>query len=92
MGEIDYTYLLEKYRTLWNNRQLYTEGNAETTLKEAVTRELKDENSHPRVRRSLYEKFYLASKRIIESDLSPDDKIAFLDLHAEMTQAIKEGE
>jgi hypothetical protein len=90
MSEIDYRYLLEQYRTLWNNRQLNSEENAEATLKEAISRELKDENSHPRVRRALYEKFYIASKRIIDSELKHEDKIELLQLHVKMTDALKE--
>jgi hypothetical protein len=91
MGEIDYQYLLEKYRTLWSNRLLKSEDNAEATLKEAISRELKDENSHPRVRRALYEKFYIASRRIIDSGLNHEDKIELLQLHAKMTDSLKEG-
>ncbi|WP_229592533.1 hypothetical protein [Rossellomorea vietnamensis] len=56
----------------------------EQVLKEAIKRELEDANSHPRVRKSIEVKYYLATKRITESDLSNDDKVRLIHLHIEM--------
>ena len=86
---MDYTLLLEEYRKLWKNRSLTGEQSAETILKEAIIRELKDENAHPRVRKSPAEKYVLASKRIIESDLSEQAKLALLGLHIELLEFTK---
>jgi hypothetical protein len=89
MGMWDYDYILGLYRKLWNNRQLNNGENAEDILKEAIIRELKDENSHPRIRRSAYEKYYLATKRILDSSLENDDKILLFQLYAEYKRSIE---
>ncbi|PLR98858.1 hypothetical protein CVD19_04285 [Bacillus sp. T33-2] len=81
---VDYTHLIAEYRKIWNNRSLAVECNAEDTLKQAILRELKDENSHPRVRRPLFEKYYWATKRIMESCLADHDKLELIGLHIEL--------
>lgn len=88
---MDFAYLLDEYRKIWNNRQLAGGSglNDEETLKEAISRELKDENSHPRVRRLLFEKYYLATKRIVESPLSDEDKVKLIQLHTEISGELK---
>lgn len=83
MEAINFTSLLSEYRKLWNNRQLAANLNAEETLKEAILRELKDQNTHPRVRKPVYEKYFTATKRIIESSLKDEDKLKLLQLHKE---------
>ncbi|MFE8702061.1 hypothetical protein ACFYKX_15800 [Cytobacillus sp. FJAT-54145] len=85
----DYNYLLMQYRTLWNNRLLMDENDSEQILKEAIMRELKDENSHPRIRKPLHEKFFLGTKRITDSSLAPEDKLALIQLHIELLEKIK---
>lgn len=90
MQTIDYPYLLEKYRGIWNNRKLDSDLNPKDVLEEAIDRDLKDENSHPRARRDLMEKYYLSTKRIIESDLSAENKIFLIQLHIERTEEIKQ--
>ncbi|MEH7124814.1 hypothetical protein V7149_10155 [Bacillus sp. JJ1503] len=84
-----YQNLLDEYRKLWKNRSLLADESAELILKEAIVRELKDENAHPRVRKSLMEKYYMATKRIIESELSDQSKIALIQLHLELTEFTK---
>lgn len=77
--------LLISYRQIWKNRMLTNNAvSPEQILKEAIRRELEDANSHPRVRKSIEIKYYLATKRITESDLSNDDKIRLIQLHIEM--------
>lgn len=78
--------LLHAYRSLWNNRLLQGEGIE--VLIEAISRELKDESTHPRLRKGLHEKYYLATKRIIESSLEPSIKIALLSIHLEQLEKI----
>jgi hypothetical protein len=80
--ENSFDLLLTDYRSLWNNRLLLNNGeDSEQILKEAIQREINDENSHPRIRRNKYEKYYLASKRIIESNIPNDSKLALIELH-----------
>jgi hypothetical protein len=87
--ELNFTHLLNEYRKLWNNRKLAGDEDAEAVLKEAIERELKDENSHPRVRKTLYEKFFLAVKRVTGSNLDAADKNSLIKLHIEMLESMK---
>lgn len=79
--------VIEAYRSLWNNR-LLNEGDDEDVLREAISRELKDEFSHPRVRKQPHEKYYLATKRVIESDIESDMKLSLLTIHLEEMEKI----
>ncbi|AYA76702.1 MULTISPECIES: hypothetical protein [unclassified Robertmurraya] len=79
--------VLEGYRSLWNNR-LLNEGDDEDVLREAISRELKDEFSHPRVRKQPHEKYYLATKRVIDSDIESDLKLSLLTIHVEEMEKI----
>ncbi|NQD65925.1 hypothetical protein HP456_08310 [Bacillus haikouensis] len=91
MGINTYHILLENYRSIWKNRLLPAGNKApEVILKEAIMRELLDENSHPRVRKPLNAKYVSSAKRILESDLSPDSKIELLRLHIEMLELLNE--
>jgi hypothetical protein len=85
----DFTYMLDQYRRLWNNRRLEDNGSPEETLKEAIRRELKDENAHPRARKREPEKFFLAVKRITDSDISPEDKLFLIEMHCQLYEQIK---
>jgi hypothetical protein len=91
MHTVDYEILLEQYRELWNNRRLESINSAEEVLNEAIGRDLRDENSHPRARRSLMEKYFLASKRIIESSLPNESKLILVQMHIDIAEAIKNG-
>ncbi len=85
----DYEKLLNEYRKLWNNRKLEEDTDAENILKKAISRELRDENSHPRVRKTIYEKFYLAVKRIAHSDLDDKSKEALIQIHIHEAEGLK---
>ncbi|WP_442594155.1 hypothetical protein [Neobacillus sp. D3-1R] len=81
----DFEQLLVEYRKLWNNRLLAQEDlDSEVIVIEAIKRELKDENSHPRIRKSIFEKYYLATKRILESNISNEYKMILIELHKEI--------
>jgi hypothetical protein len=81
--------LLEAYRLIWKNRLLISEGtSSEKILKETIKRELLDENSHPRVRKSKEEKYLSATKRIIESDLTSEEKVSLIEVHLEMVSQL----
>jgi hypothetical protein len=87
---IDYQHVLKEYREIWNNRKLESDEHPEMTLVEAITRELNDENTHPRARRPLMEKYYLATKRIMESSISLQNKAMLITIHIEVTEKIKQ--
>ncbi|MFI8577445.1 hypothetical protein ACIGEL_17175 [Rossellomorea aquimaris] len=81
--------LLEAYRQIWKNRLLISEGtSSEEILKETIKRELLDGNSHPRVRKSKEEKYLSATKRIIESDLTNEEKVSLIKVHLEMVSQL----
>jgi hypothetical protein len=81
--------LLEAYRQIWKNRLLISEGNSsEKILKETIKRELLDFNSHPRVRKSKEEKYLSATKRIIESDLTSEEKVSLIKVHLEIVSQL----
>ena len=88
MDQNHFTKLLEAYRSLWHNRKLAGIDSAESILLEAVRRELLDENAHPRTRRTVHEKFYLAAKRIVESELDNSDKVKLFELHVKTADAL----
>ena len=92
MLAMDYEKILDEYRTIWNNRRLQSDQSAEEILREAIQRDLKDENSHPRARRTLLEKYYLSTKRIVESSLSPGDKMKLIQIHIEQVETIENGD
>ncbi|RIW35147.1 hypothetical protein D3H55_08795 [Bacillus salacetis] len=82
--------LLDSYKKIWNNRELSSlETDASKILEEAVIRELKDENSHPRVRRSLEAKFYFAVKRITESSLSLPDRYSLIEYYISKMEELR---
>ncbi|MEW9111175.1 MAG: hypothetical protein AB2374_17630 [Cytobacillus gottheilii] len=85
-----YEYLLNQYKSLWQNRQLITDENTpEQVLKMTIQRELLDENAHPRVRKPLYEKFYQAIKRINESSLVAEDKEEIISIHISLMEQLR---
>jgi CRISPR/Cas system CMR-associated protein Cmr3 (group 5 of RAMP superfamily) len=81
--------LLQDYRLIWNNRLLNSEGQeSELILLEAIKREINDENSHPRIRRNKYEKFYLATKRIMEASIPVQSKVELILLHKKVMEEL----
>ena len=79
---MDFGVLLNAYRSIWNNRLLRNNDlSDEYILKDAIKRELLDENSHPRIRKSKEEKMYLALKRIVESNVMAEDQFHLIKLH-----------
>ncbi|MGG3998218.1 hypothetical protein [Anoxybacillus kestanbolensis] len=79
--------LLEAYRSLWSNRSLPATGNnAETVLYDAIRRDLLDEMTHPRLRKSPYEKFSLALKRIASSSLDAKQQYELVRLYVQQLE------
>ncbi|RDI43112.1 hypothetical protein [Falsibacillus pallidus] len=89
---MNFDELLSAYRNIWNNRLLETgEFSAMEILEEAIKRELLDENSHPRIRKTKEEKFYFAMKRVKESNLTTIQKYDLMALHIEVLEEIKKN-
>lgn len=86
---INYDQLLIAYQSLWKNRSFPVKQYSRTTLEYFIKKELMDENSHPRVRASIYEKFYLGSKRILHSSLSSNEQIQLLTIYKEQMEELK---
>ena len=85
----EFEQLLEQYRSIWNNRLLVKgESSSKEVLTDAIKRELLDENSHPRIRKSKYEKYFLAIKRIITSSIPENTKLALIKIHMEVMETI----
>lgn len=93
IADFNFDELLAEYRMIWNNRMLAaSDSSSEETLKEAVKRELLDENSHPRIRKNKFEKYYSAINRITKSTISNEAKVSLIHLHnGVMEQLIKEN-
>ena len=89
---INFDELLTEYRMIWNNRILAASDSSEETLTEAVKRELLDENSHPRIRKNKFEKYYSAISRITQSTISNEAKVSLIHVHTGiMEKLIKES-
>jgi len=83
--------LLEAYKSLWSNRTLQIEENPAHTLRNAIKKELKDEMTHPRLRKTPHEKFYLSVKRIIDSSLHDKQKVNLVNYHLRILEELKQG-
>ncbi|WP_409251049.1 hypothetical protein V1502_12875 [Bacillus sp. SCS-153A] len=81
--------LLEAYRSIWNQRTLNLQGDPGTILKESIIRELQDENSHPRIRKSKEVKYYFGVKRIIESALEVERKYDLIKLYTDQLEKLR---
>ncbi|MBM6619399.1 hypothetical protein [Bacillus suaedaesalsae] len=80
MEQID-DQLLQSFRELWHNRPLLVNGNAQETIRQAILTDIMDELTHPRARSTPHKKFYLAVKRILESSIPDNDKLAIIKLY-----------
>ncbi|MEW9501820.1 hypothetical protein [Jeotgalibacillus marinus] len=83
--------LLESYKNLWSERTLPSELSAEETLHQVIKRELLDELTHPRLRKSQNEKYYLAVERIVQSSLELAHKVELIKRYTQIHSSI-EGE
>jgi hypothetical protein len=64
---------------------------SESILLSTIERDLNDELTHPRVRKQPLVKFYIAIKRINESDLVAEDKSALIKIHINILEKIQNG-
>lgn len=86
---MDFELLLKEYRNIWNHRSLVCKGStSEQILKEAMKKELLDENSHPRIRKNRYEKYYLSIHRLTNSSIPPESKLCLLQIYNELMEEL----
>ncbi|SFA46039.1 hypothetical protein SAMN05192569_10111 [Parageobacillus thermantarcticus] len=92
--ECSFSTLLEAYRHLWTNRSLtkkkLNEQESQSLLYETIEKELRDEMTHPRARQLPETKFYYAINRIMNSDLSEQEKLSLIHIHVNVMEQIKE--
>lgn len=82
--------LLQNYLNLWNNRKGQIENQTELEhFQLLLERELNDELTHPRLRKTIHEKFSLAVARIIDSNLPNDDKIELIEAFRDVLAKIE---
>lgn len=87
----NFEFLLMEYRKLWKNRVLETgEISNEEILREAIKRELLDENSHPRIRKNRYVKYYLSIKKLTESSIESQSKLQLIKIYNEQMENLSE--
>jgi hypothetical protein len=87
--KVSFADLLEEYRLIWNHRLLATSvKSSEEILVEAIKRELLDENSHPRIRKSKYEKYFSAIKRVSDSPVSAEAKLLLIKIHTQIMEEL----
>ncbi|MGE8204224.1 hypothetical protein ACQKP0_06625 [Heyndrickxia sp. NPDC080065] len=81
--------LYEAYLSIWKNRKgIENTDSSKEQLKKAILIELRDENSHPRIRKSIEKKFYYAIKRISESTLDNSFKMELIKYYLETMEEI----
>lgn len=89
-GSVHFEAMLTQYRKIWNNRILaVSDFNSEEILKEAIKRELLDENSHPRIRKNKFEKYYSAINRIVNSEITNEAKVALIHVHNQIMDELR---
>ncbi|MCG1022586.1 hypothetical protein [Sutcliffiella horikoshii] len=84
--------LFELYKQLWNSRSLQSlnmgEGNM---LHQAIRTELNDELTHPRTRKKPEDKYVMAIKRILASQLEDSDQLLLIKEFTVVLDGIKKG-
>lgn len=80
--------LLEAYKSLWTNRELPIDQNPTHTLRTAIEKDLRDEMTHPRLRKTPYQKFYLSVKRIVASSMNENQKVKLIDFHLNILEEL----
>lgn len=73
--------MIDAYRKLWKNRAGAEEIETEEQLEQKIRIELKDELTHPRIRKPVKEKLAYAAERIEQSDLAELQKVRLLGLY-----------
>ncbi|MBS2969252.1 hypothetical protein J9317_10800 [Metabacillus sp. KIGAM252] len=82
-------HLLECYRKIWHNRKLGSDLPARAALEDAMRRDLLDEGTHPRVRKSLDQKYDISVSRVTESSLKDEEKMELAAAYAAVLAILK---
>ncbi|MEH7237562.1 hypothetical protein [Bacillus sp. JJ1562] len=89
-NSVDFDRLLKAYQSLWLNRRLWQKDlSSEDILRATIRRDLLDESTHPRLRKTPYEKFFTASKRIFDSSLPIEEKLNLQHVYLEEMENVK---
>jgi len=73
------------YKKLWNERTIDP-----PSVESLIQIELLDEQTHPRLRKSKYEKFFYAIKRILQSNLDDDEKLVLIQIYSKQLDKLNE--
>ncbi|AQX55295.1 hypothetical protein LZP85_05730 [Priestia flexa] len=78
--------LFSAYQKLWVNRSFSNQDNlsVKEKLSYAIQKDLRDEMTHPRVRKSPEVKYELAVQRINNSSLAHSEQLALIDLYTKL--------
>lgn len=78
--------LFSAYQKLWVNRSFSNQDNLsiKEKLSYAIQKDLRDEMTHPRVRKSPEVKYELAVQRINNSSLAHSEQLALIDLYTKL--------
>ncbi|MCP1188833.1 hypothetical protein NKR17_07015 [Priestia flexa] len=78
--------LFSAYQKLWVNRSFSNQDNlsVKEKLSYAIQKDLRDEMTHPRVRKSPEVKYELAVQRINNSNLAHSEQLALIDLYTKL--------
>lgn len=80
--------MIDAYRKLWQDRNAVDAIETPQQLERQILMELKDELTHPRVRKTPQQKLDIALQRIAESSLSPQEKNDLSDLYKKIAAHI----
>lgn len=72
---------IEAYRKIWPKRMAAASIQTEEEMERYIAIELRDELTHPRVRKSKEQKFELALERIHSAPLKPEEKNDLIDVY-----------
>lgn len=81
--------MIGAYRKLWQDRKVVGAIETLQQLEQQIVIELKDELTHPRVRKTPQQKLGIALQRIAESSLSPQEKNGLSDLYKKIAAHIE---
>ncbi|KZZ84292.1 MULTISPECIES: hypothetical protein [Bacillaceae] len=84
-------HLLDCYRKIWHNRKLDSDLPERAALEDAMKRDLLDEGTHPRVRKSPDQKFDISISRVMDSSLKEEEKMELAAGYAAVLAILKEG-
>ncbi|KSU87864.1 hypothetical protein AS180_11130 [Priestia veravalensis] len=78
--------MFSAYQKLWVNRSFSNQDNlsVKEKLSYAIQKDLRDEMTHPRVRKSPEVKYELAVQRINNSSLAHSEQLALIDLYTKL--------